>query len=190
MQHKHNPDNNWETPFDFTDDNYEIVSNIATHSVRPMVVDCLITIGECTSLVCTILRLFYESYTSALNTMSCPVAGSRDCGAVPYKLQSICNDSNLGSGPEAKQRLAQFECDEQSKIKLHSTLTIFLLLLLCVGSVIAARAIMLAGGRGAECASHQSIRGCHFLYHVQQKQDGQVSCHGLRHDTLHASRRS
>lgn len=26
LQHKHNADNNWETPFDFTDENYEIVS--------------------------------------------------------------------------------------------------------------------------------------------------------------------
>ena len=25
LQHKHNADNNWETPFDFTDENYEIV---------------------------------------------------------------------------------------------------------------------------------------------------------------------
>lgn len=33
LQHKHNPDNNWETPFDFTDDNYEIVSNIAVKGV-------------------------------------------------------------------------------------------------------------------------------------------------------------
>ena len=25
LQHKHNADNNWETPFDFTDENYETV---------------------------------------------------------------------------------------------------------------------------------------------------------------------
>ncbi len=49
---------------------------------------------------------------------------------------------------------------------------------------------MLAGGRGAERASHQSIRGRNILHNVQQKQDGQVPCHGLWHDTLHASRRS
>lgn len=31
MQHKHEPDNNWETPFDFTDENYERVKLIAMH---------------------------------------------------------------------------------------------------------------------------------------------------------------
>jgi len=138
---------------------------------------------------CQKLKLFYRTCSSAPNAVSHPTAGSRDCGTVPHKLQSICNDSNLGSGTEAKQRMAQSERNEQGEIKLHSTLTNFLPLL-CVGSVTAARAIMVAGGRGAECASHQSIRGCHVLHNVQQKQDGQVPRHGLRHDTLHASRRS
>lgn len=61
---------------------------------------------------------------SAPNALSRPVAGSRDCGAVPHKLQSICDDSNLRSGPEAKQRMAQSERNEQGRIKSRSTLTI------------------------------------------------------------------
>lgn len=57
--------------------------------------------------------LLPKLYFSALSD---PAAGSRDCGAVPYKLQSICNDPNLGSGPEAKQRVAQSERNEQGKV--------------------------------------------------------------------------
>ncbi len=34
LQHKHNPDNNWETPFDFTDENYETVSGLASLHVH------------------------------------------------------------------------------------------------------------------------------------------------------------
>lgn len=43
LQHKHNPDNNWETPFDFTDENYETVRKHlwkAYSAVLPVTIHC------------------------------------------------------------------------------------------------------------------------------------------------------
>ncbi len=102
LQHRHASHNNWETPFDFTPENYE--------RVRPSglmeVTGCGVTDGSGAR------GWPVGSQSSCIDTTSAH-AGSGGAGAISHKLQAERMHTIARSGPAAKQWLAELECNEQ-----------------------------------------------------------------------------